>query len=145
MPVRQGRAEWKGDVGSGQGSFSFGQGEWAYRGSYSSPSRFESGEGTNPEELIGAAHAGCFSMAFAGALTRAGHVPESIDTLANVHLEKKEAGWTITHIVLETSVSVSGIDEGTFQEVAQTAKRNCPVSRALAGVDISLKAVMRAA
>jgi osmotically inducible protein OsmC len=144
MPVRKAQAEWKGDLATGQGWFSFGQGDWAYQGTYSFPSRFESGEGTNPEELIGAAHAGCFSMAFSGDLTRAGYPPDSINTVANVHLEKKEAGWTITHIELETSASVPGIDETTFQEIAQGAKKTCPVSRALAGVDITLNAKLMA-
>ncbi len=140
MPLRIGKAEWKGDLASGQGTMSFGSDNWAYEAGYSAPSRFESAEGANPEELIGAAHAGCFSMAFAGALTRAGHAPESIATQANLSLEKKEAGWTITHIQLETSAVVPGIDEATFQEIAQTSKQNCPVSRALAGVEISLEA-----
>ena len=140
MPQRTGRAEWKGDLVTGQGSMSFGSGDWAYKAAYSAPSRFETAEGANPEELIGAGHAGCFTMAFAAALTRAGHTAESINTQANLSLEKKEAGWTITQIVLETSAVVPGIDEANFQEIAQASKKNCPVSRALAGVEISVKA-----
>jgi osmotically inducible protein OsmC len=118
----------------------FGQGDWAYQGPYSAPSRFESAPGTNPEELIGAAHAGCFSMAFASALSKAGYPPEGIDTQADVILEKTEAGWTIVRIELESSAVVPGIDEADFQEIAKSSKANCPVSRALASVEISLTA-----
>lgn len=140
MPHRTGKAQWKGDLSTGSGTMSFGSGAWAYQAGYSAPSRFEASDGANPEELIGAAHAGCFSMAFAAALTRAGHPPEAINTQADVNLEKKEAGWTITHIELTTSAAVPGIDEDAFLEIAQTSKKNCPVSRALAAVEISLKA-----
>jgi osmotically inducible protein OsmC len=141
MPTRTGRAEWSGDLASGQGAFGFGEGKNAYQGTYSSPSRFESGEGSNPEELIAAAHAGCFSMAFAAALTRADHPPTQIKTQARVHLDKTDAGWTITRIELETEAVVPGIDDATFQDVAQGAKENCPVSRALSSAEISLHAV----
>ena len=118
-------------------------GKGGYQGNYSFKSRFEEGEGTNPEELIGAAHAGCYSMAFSGALTSAGFAPTSIETTAKVHLDKKEAGFTVTRIELETVGDVPGIDEATFQKVAEGAKENCPISRLLSpGAEISLTATL---
>jgi osmotically inducible protein OsmC len=115
-------------------------GSGAFEGSYSFESRFEEGEGTNPEELIGAAHAGCFSMAFAGNLQRAGHEPQSVETAAKVTVEKSGDGFSITRIHLDTTASVPGIEDGEFQQIAAAAKQGCPVSRALAGVEISLDA-----
>jgi osmotically inducible protein OsmC len=115
-------------------------GSGAFEGQYSFSSRFEEGTGTNPEELIAAAHAGCFSMAFSGGLSRAGHVPNRVHTNAKVHLVKGDAGFSIATIELETEADVPGIDDATFQEQAQAAKAGCPVSRALAGVDIKLNA-----
>jgi osmotically inducible protein OsmC len=115
-------------------------GSGAYEGSYSFPSRFEEGKGTNPEELIAAAHAGCFSMALSAGLGRSGHTPTRIHTIARVHLEKVGEGFGITRIELETVGQVPGIDEKTFVEHAEGAKANCPVSKALAGPQISLKA-----
>jgi osmotically inducible protein OsmC len=112
----------------------------AYEGQYSFSSRFEEGTGTNPEELIAAAHAGCFSMALSGGLSRAGHAPTRVHTTARVQLEKGDAGFSITTIELDTEAEVPGIDEATFQDQAATAKAGCPVSRALAGVDIKLNA-----
>jgi osmotically inducible protein OsmC len=106
----------------------------AYEGPYSFESRFEEGEGTNPEELIAAAHAGCFSMAFAGNLSRAGADPGSIDTEAEVTIERDGDGFTITKSRLESVVDVDGIDDDRFQEVAEQTLQTCPVSRALAGV-----------
>src|SRR5205814_9849384 len=103
-------------------------------------SRFEEGTGTNPEELIGAAHAGCFSMALAAGLTKAGHSPTRISTTAQVSLEKVGEGFKITTIELNTESEVPGIDEQTFLEHAETAKKNCPVSQALAGADIKMNA-----
>lgn len=117
----------------------------AYEGPYSFASRFEDGNGTNPEELLGAAHAGCFSMALSGALGRAGHDPDSVATTANVELEKGESGFSITKVRLVTEAVVPGIDDAQFQEIAQQAKANCPVSRALAGVEISLEATLKSA
>ncbi len=140
MAVRTGSAEWKGTLEGGSGTVAFGSGEHAYEGSYSYPSRFEEGDGTNPEELIGAAHAGCFSMALAADLGGAGFEPTSIRTQATVHLEKVEGASTVTRIELSTEAEVPGIEEDDFQEQAQGAKANCPVSRALAGVEISLTA-----
>lgn len=140
MPVRNAEAQWNGKLTDGNGTFKFGIGDDAYEGSYSVPSRFEEGEGTNPEELLGAAHAGCFSMALSGALGRAGHDPKSIRTQAHVHIDKVDESWTITKIHLETSADVPGLDEDAFLEIAEGAKENCPVSRALRSVPIELTA-----
>jgi osmotically inducible protein OsmC len=115
-------------------------GSGAYEGEYSFASRFEEGVGTNPEELIGAAHAGCFSMAFGGDLVKAGYTPTRIQTRAEVHLERVNERPTITRIHLDTEGEVPGIDQDTFQQIAEGAKKGCPVSRALGGVEISLNA-----
>ena len=142
MPApRTADAEWKGALRDGAGSMRFGSG--AFEGAYSFASRFEEGTGTNPEELIAAAHAGCFSMAFAGALGRAGHDPEKVQTSAAVHLEKTDAGFTITRIDLTTEATVPGIDEQEFQQIGAEAKANCPVSRLLTGAEINLTATLR--
>ena len=138
MPVRSSSARWQGPLKNGQGTMKLGSG--AYEGPYSFPSRFESGQGTNPEELIAAAHAGCFSMAFSLFLGNAGYTPTRIDTTANVHLEPSGGGFAITRIELETEAEVPGIDPNAFQEQAKAAKENCPVSKALAGTQISLTA-----
>jgi len=110
-------------------------GSGSYEGAYSARSRFEEGEGTNPEELVGAALAGCFSMALSGNLGRAGFDPNSVDTEAKVTIERDGDGFTITKIRLETVASVDGVEDGQFQEIAQTTKETCPVSRALGGVE----------
>lgn len=116
-------------------------GSGAFEGAYSFVSRFESGPGTNPEELIAAAHAGCFSMAFANALSQAGFTPSSVATSATVHLDRIETGFGITKIDLDTVGTVPGIDEGKFQELATNAKENCPVSMLLKdGAEITLNA-----
>jgi osmotically inducible protein OsmC len=138
MPERSATARWEGGLQGGKGTMRLGSG--AFEGQYSFSSRFEEGTGTNPEELIGAAHAGCFSMALSGALERAGHAPNSIDTSARVHLERGDSGFRISRIDLSTTADVPGIDAAAFGEQAQTAKKNCPVSQALAGVDIQLDA-----
>jgi len=138
MPVRTADAQWEGSLQAGKGVMRMGTG--AYEGPYSFSSRFEDGSGTNPEELIAAAHAGCFSMALSGALGRAGHDPTRVHTTASVHLEKQEAGFRITRIELRTEAEVPGIDAAAFQEIADTAKKTCPVSVALAGAEISLDA-----
>jgi len=114
-------------------------GSGAYEGSYSFGSRFEDANGTNPEELIAAAHAGCFSMALCAALGRADYEPR-VETRAKAHLEKVGEGFKITRIELHTEATVPGIDDATFQEFATGAKNGCPVSQALAGVDIQLEA-----
>jgi len=138
MPVRRANAEWKGDLKSGTGEVRTETG--SFKGAYSFPSRFESGEGTNPEELIAAAHAACFSMAFANGLAGAGHTPESVRTEARVHLDKGDGGFGITRIELVTEARVPGISEEAFQEQAEGAKTGCPISRALASVQIDLDA-----
>jgi lipoyl-dependent peroxiredoxin len=138
MPERTATARWEGGLQQGTGTMRLGSG--AFEGRYSFSSRFEEGTGTNPEELIGAAHAGCFSMALSAGLERAGHAPASIETTARVHLERAESGFRISRIDLNTTADVPGIDAAAFDEQAQTAKANCPVSQALAGVDIQLDA-----
>jgi osmotically inducible protein OsmC len=116
-------------------------GSGAFEGAFSFHSRFEDGAGTNPEELIGAAHAGCFSMAFSNILAEAGFTPERVETVAHVRLEMTDDGGpTITQIALETEADVPEIDEETFQQHAAAAKEGCPVSKALAGTDITLDA-----
>jgi osmotically inducible protein OsmC len=123
----------------GEGTMKVGSG--AFEGKYSFGTRFEEEPGTNPEELIGAAHAGCFSMAFAGNLQRAGHEPRSVETSAKVHIERSGDGFAITKIELDTVASVPGIEDGEFQEIAKAAKEGCPLSQALAAVgEITLEA-----
>ncbi|RUZ35396.1 OsmC family peroxiredoxin, partial [Mesorhizobium sp. M7A.F.Ca.US.003.02.1.1] len=118
-------------------------GSGVFEGAYSFPSRFENGPGTNPEELIAAAHAGCFSMALSAILGNANHVPTSISTVAKVHLGATAAGPTITRIELETEAEVAGLAEDEFERLAQSAKAGCLVSRALGGVSqITLKATL---
>ena len=138
MPVRKASAVWEGDIRGGNGKVSLGSG--AFEGRYSFGSRFEEAAGTNPEELIGAAHAGCFSMALAGGLGRGGHTPKRIATTAKVHIEKVGEGFSITRIELDCQAEVPGIDEAAFQDFANKAKEGCPVSKALAGTQISLNA-----
>ncbi len=138
MAVRKASAVWEGDLPKGSGSMRLGSG--AFEGKYSFASRFEEGPGTNPEELIGAAHAGCFSMALAHGLAQAGHPARRISTEATVHLEKKEDGFAITRILLRTRGEVPGIERAAWQEQAEQAKQGCPVSKALAGVRIELEA-----
>jgi osmotically inducible protein OsmC len=138
MPVREADAVWNGNLMDGRGNMRFGGG--AFEGAYSFGSRFEEGVGTNPEELIAAAHAGCFSMAFAHGLAQVGYEPVSVRTSARVRLEKLEAGFTITTIELNTTAKVPGIDKADFQKQAEEAKAGCPVSRALTGVKVELKA-----
>ena len=136
MAKRTGSAVWEGTIKDGKGRIKLGSG--AFEGQYSFASRFEEGTGTNPEELIGAAHAGCFSMALAAGLTRAGLNPTRINTTASVTLGKVGEGFKITTIELETEAEVPGIDESAFLAQAETAKKNCPVSQALAGTEMAL-------
>jgi osmotically inducible protein OsmC len=141
MTIRESEAQWAGSLRQGTGRLKLGSG--VFEGAYSFPSRFESGPGTNPEELIAAAHAGCFTMALAFILGEAGHVPERIRTIAKVHLGTTAAGPTLTRIELETEGSVPGLDDEKFRALAETAKKTCLVSRALAGVpDITLKTAL---
>jgi len=135
MAVRTSSAEWKGTLKEGAGIIKLGSG--AYEGPFSFASRFESGRGTNPEELIGAAHAGCFSMSLASRITKAGFTPTRIHTTATVHLGE---GPTINLIELNTEAEVPNLTEAAFMELAETAKKNCPVSKALAGPEIKLNA-----
>jgi osmotically inducible protein OsmC len=138
MAVRTAEAEWQGNLREGRGTVKLGSG--AFEGRYSFASRMESGPGTNPEELIGAAHAGCFSMALSAGLSKAGFNPARIHTTARVHFEKVGEGFAITRIELTTEAQIPGIDHATFEQHAEGAKKNCPVSRALAGTEITLSA-----
>ena len=138
MATRNAQAVWEGNLKEGSGRMRLGSG--AFEGKYSFQTRFEDAPGTNPEELIGAAHAGCFSMALSGALTRAGYAPNRIETKANVHLEKVGEGFSITRIDLATVAQAPGIAEEEFRRIAQEAKNGCPVSKALTGVKIELDA-----
>jgi osmotically inducible protein OsmC len=137
MAIRNARASWTGELKGGKGTMKLGSGAW--EGPFDFGSRFESGGGTNPEELIGAALAGCFSMALSAGLGRAGHTPTRVDTSAKVHIEKVEAGFAITRIELDCEAQVPGISDAQFQEVAAATKSGCPVSRALA-TEITLQA-----
>src|ERR687898_969017 len=138
MATRNGSAEWKGDLKGGSGSVEVGEG--AFEGAYSFSSRFEEGEGTNPEELIAAAHAGCFSMFLANVLSQAGHEPTSVRSTARISLDPENGGFSITRTDLSTEVTVEGLDDGEFQKHAEEAKQGCPVSRALGAIEIGLEA-----
>ena len=135
MPVRKAEAEWKGNLREGSGRVRFGK----FDEKYSFASRFEDGKGTNPEELIGAAHAGCFSMALAAGLTRAGFGPKRVHTTATVTLEKIGEAFEVTGIALDCEAEVPGIDAVAFDQQARAAKENCPISKALKSVNITLK------
>lgn len=142
MPVRTADARWEGTLQDGKGTMRMGGGAW--EGPYSFSSRFEEGTGTNPEELLAAAHAGCFSMALSAALGRAGHTPQSVATTARVHLGKTDEGFRVQKIELITEAVVPGIDRATFDEIAEGAKTGCPVSVALGGVgEITLQATLQ--
>jgi osmotically inducible protein OsmC len=140
MATRDGSAEWRGDLKSGSGTVSVASGLFS-DGNFSFSSRFEEGPGTNPEELIGAAHSGCFSMALSNILAEDGHPAESVKTTAKVHLRFVDDAPTIAQIDLVTEGRVPGIDQDQFAAYAAQAKAGCPVSRALAGVgEITLDA-----
>ena len=139
MQTRQAEAEWKGNLAQGSGRLKVGSG--AFEGPYSFKSRFEEGQSaTNPEELIGAAHAGCFTMALIAQLSQAGITPTRLHTSAKVKLDKVGEGFSITRIDLETEGDIPGVDDATFQKYALDAKQGCPVSKALAGTEIHLSA-----
>ena len=140
MAQRTASSTWNGTLKDGDGTMRLGGG--AYEGAYSFESRFEEGQGTNPEELIAAAHSGCYSMALSGELGKAGHDPKSITTQAQVSLVKDDAGFTIKKIHLVTEAEVPGISDEEFQKLAEGAKKGCPVSRALAGPEITLEATL---
>ena len=138
MSVANADAVWEGGLKDGKGTMKLGSG--AFNGAYSFRTRFEGAPGTNPEELIGAAHAGCYSMALSAGLGKSGFTPKRIHTTAQVHLEKVGEGFKITRIQLRTEAEIPGIDEKTFKEHADGAKKGCPVSQALAGTQIELEA-----
>jgi osmotically inducible protein OsmC len=141
MITRKADARWEGELKTGSGTIRLGSG--AFEGKYSFGTRFEGAPGTNPEELLGAAHAGCFSMALNLALTKAGHTPKSIATTAEVHMDKVGAGMGITGITLTTVGDVPGIKAEEFQALAEETRTGCILSRALAAVPISLKASLK--
>ena len=138
MAIRTAKAEWNGNLTEGKGTMSLGSG--AYQGPYSFSSRFEDGKGTNPEELIAAAHAGCYSMALSAGLAKNGYNPERVSTSSKLQLLKTDAGFTITSLELDVEAKVPGIDAAKFQEFAEGARKNCIVSRALTGVEIKVNA-----
>ncbi len=142
MPITKANAHWEGSLRDGKGDMELASG--AYRGPFSFVSRFERGAtpetGTNPEELLAASHAGCFSMALSGQLTNAGHAPASIETTAAVTMERVDGAMTISKSHLVTRVKVDGIGDAEFQQAVDAAAKTCPVSRALAGVAITVEA-----
>ena len=138
MPARTSSAQWEGGLKDGKGTMKVGAG--AYQGPYSFASRFESGTGTNPEELIAAAHAGCYSMALSATIEKNGFKPRRVSTTARVHLEKVGEGFSITRIELNSEADVPGIDKAKFLEFAEGAKKGCPVSKLLTGASIELNA-----
>jgi osmotically inducible protein OsmC len=142
MKIRKAQAVWEGSLKEGGGTVRFGDG--AFESRYSWEDRFGEGVGTNPEELLAAAHAACFSMALSSQLTNAGSPPQRIETTANLHFEKLEAGWTVVKIVLDTQVRAAGLEKSAFQELSEKAKATCPISRALGAVDIELNARLAA-
>jgi osmotically inducible protein OsmC len=142
MPTRSGSAVWRGDLQSGDGNLTVGDG--VFEGAYSFKSRFEEGEGTNPEELIAAAHAACFAMAFSNILDGEGHTPDSVEASARVVLKEVDGAPTIARIELKADGKVPGIDEDDYQRLAEQAKKDCPVSRALGAVqEIQLEATLK--
>jgi len=143
MSIRKGRARWEGDFRNGTGQLTVGEGTWT--GPYSFASRFENGAGTNPEELVAAAHAGCFSMAFGYALGQGGYPPRSIETTARVHLRNLGGQPTLQKIELEVEAEVPGIEPDRYRQIAEAAKASCAISRALTGVEeITVSARLRA-
>jgi osmotically inducible protein OsmC len=144
MTARNGKAEWHGSVRSGSGTITVGDG--VFEGAYSYESRFGEAPGTNPEQLLAAAHSGCFTMALASALSAAGHPPQSLRTTARVHLRNRYGAIALARIDLDTKGDVPDIDEREFRAYAEAAKRDCPVSQALAGIpEITLTANLLAA
>ena len=142
--TRKAEADWDGGIMDGKGAIKLGSG--AFEGAYSFKSRFsdeQSEKATNPEELIAAAHAGCYTMALSGNLGKAGYTPTNIHTTANVKIEKQGDGFVIPNIDLVTEAKVEGIEDEEFQKIAEETKKTCPVSQVLAGADISLKATLK--
>ena len=141
MPIRTSDAVWHGNLHEGSGHMRFGGG--AYDGAFTWNSRFADGGGTNPEERLAAAHAGCFSMALSGDLTDAGFPPKDTRTSAEVHIERVDGKWTVTLIELTCGAEVPGIDQATFDKIAEGTRQNCPVARALKAVEIRLDATLK--
>ncbi len=141
MPARSSSAVWEGKLKEGKGTMKVGKGY--FEGPFSFASRFESADATNPEELIAAAHAGCYSMAFSATLEKNGFDPKRVATTATAHLEKVGDGFAITKIELDMEAEIPGIDSAKFNELAEAAKNGCPVSKALAGPEITLKAQLK--
>jgi osmotically inducible protein OsmC len=139
---RRAQASWQGTVPEGGGRIALGSG--AFEGAFTLHARVEESPGTNPEELIAAAHAGCFTMSLADLLSSAGHPPANLETRATVHLDEQEQGFSITKIMLRTTGEVPGVDDERFQQLAEQAKATCPVSRALSGTEIVLEARLAA-
>lgn len=135
---RRAQASWSGTVPEGGGRIALGSG--AYEGDFTLKARVEDAPGTNPEELVGAGHAGCFTMSLAGLLSEEGHPPAHLQTQATVHLDQRESGFQITRVELTTVGEVDGVGAARFAELAEQAKATCPVSRALAGTEIVLDA-----
>jgi lipoyl-dependent peroxiredoxin len=142
MPIRTANATWNGDLKTGKGIVSAESGLFK-DANYNFAQRFEDAKGSNPEELLGAAHAACYSMALSGALSSAGFKVKSIQTNDKVHIEKVGDGFTITRIEVNCDAEVDGVDEKKFQEIAENTKKGCPVSRALTGVQFVLKATLK--
>jgi len=140
MIKRKAEARWEGELKTGKGNIKLGSG--AFEGPYSFGTRFEGAPGTNPEEMLGGAHAACFSMALSLALTQAGYAPKSVATTATVQLDQTGAGFSITGIALDTKVELKGLPDAEFQRFAEDAKNNCIVSRALSSVPMTLKAAL---
>jgi lipoyl-dependent peroxiredoxin len=138
VAVRRANAVWEGNIRQGHGQMKFG----SFEGPYTWSSRFEEAPGTNPEELLGAAHAGCFTMSVSSRLTKAGYTAKRISTAARVHIDDVNGVHKITLIELQTEAEVPGLDDATFQEVAEAAKKGCPVSMALGGTEITLTALL---
>ncbi len=141
MTTRTSSARWQGDLKSGNGTFAVGSG--AFSGEYTFATRFEEKPGTNPEELLGAAHAACFSMSLANILAQDGATVNSIETDAAVHLERVDGSPRITKVVLTTVGDVPGLDQAAFAEKAEAAKVGCPVSNLFTGAEITLEATLR--
>jgi osmotically inducible protein OsmC len=142
MPTRNAHARWEGSLKEGRGEVDFGHG--AFKGAYSFVSRFDKGTGTNPEELLGAAHAACFAMALSLVLGKAGFTPEYVDATAHVTVAPDDGGYKITKSLLVCEAKVPGIDAAAFAQHAEAAKAGCPVSQALAGTEITLEAKLAA-
>jgi osmotically inducible protein OsmC len=142
MAIRQAHARWEGSLKDGRGKVDFGRG--AFSAPYSFASRFEEGSGTNPEELLGAAHASCFAMALSLVLSDAGFKPDYVDATASVTIRPQDGGFKITRSHLVCEAAIPGINAATFAQHAEKARANCPVSIALAGTEITLEATLRA-